>query len=759
MELADKLDEFFQSYGKEINISDIIKKFKLSFSEVDLVVDILYQMELDGKIIGDNDGNYQHKPSDYYLYQGVVRISNKNKYYIVSDKGIVNLPDKKMNGAEVGDSVYVEVKKGTRHIKELTGEVKRVIKKMDTIHYNTFYKAVLKQEVRKKYYYVEIDGKKVYIDNNELKDAYVGDTVSVLVTDNKYAKVVEILERSRHQGVLKYRKLNDKLCFTLLNEPNKEVDVLIDNDETFAEGDCILVKYQDGYFKYISRVHEKDDLKSKIDIIMYGTDIPIEFSLEAMKEADEAEKNINMDYELSRRVDLRNLETFTIDGITAKDLDDSISMEIVEDGYILYVNIADVPVVVRPGTKLYEEAYLRTTSVYPAEYVYPMLPPVLSNGLFSLNSGKDKLTKTYKIKFDYAGNIVDFQIFNSVINSNYRMNYNAVNDILVDHKIDPDYVPFVTTLLKMNELSSKIEKRKIERGAVCFDIFELCLNLGIDNAVASIESRDSGPAEKLIENFMLSAGQVASAFAYYLSIDFQYRNHDVPNIDQLMRLRRGLDKYKKYFKSFRDFTNPMVLQKILYSINRDTNNVESMFYSGKILSCMNRAYYADKSNGHYALALPQYGTVTSPIRRFPDLFNSYSIGEVLDGNIEGVSDKFDVAKMSERTTLLQMQAEEVERQTNNMLLNDYVMQYRDTELIGEIIFINRDIICIKTKELLYGNIPIGKNEARFIDEAELEPGDMITVKVNEVSEHNNEIKFIIVNKNVKRLKKERRKKK
>ena len=114
---------------------------------------------------------------------------------------------------------------------------------------------------------------------------------------------------------------------------------------------------------------------------MYGTDIPIEFSLEAMKEADEAEKNINMDYELSRRVDLRNLETFTIDGITAKDLDDSISMEIVEDGYILYVNIADVPVVVRPGTKLYEEAYLRTTSVYPAEYVYPMLPPVLSNGL------------------------------------------------------------------------------------------------------------------------------------------------------------------------------------------------------------------------------------------------------------------------------------------------------------------------------------------------------------------------------------------
>ena len=755
MELANRFELFFKNYDKEISISDLIKKFKLNKQETELVKDVLYQLELSGKIIGYDNGVYKHKPDDFYLLQGIIRKSNKNKYYIVYDSGIVNITYNNLMGATEGDTVYVQVKKGKKHIKQVDGKVVRIVKKCDVVNIKTFYKAVLKRNNIKNYYYVTVDGNDIYIDVDDVKDAYVGDMVSVYVINNKYGRVVDVITRVDHQEILKYRKNGEKYSWSLLNDNKRIVKVKFDSTYEFDENDQILAKYEDGCFRFVKKIESDNSLKSKIDMMFYNIDMPIEFTKEELYEADEISK-IDIDQEINKRVDLRDLITFTIDGEHAKDLDDAISLEIQNDEYILYVHIADVSFFVRPNCKLFNAAYLRGTSVYPADYVYPMLPKAISNGICSLNPNEDKLAKTIKMKFDKDGNLIDYKIFNSVINSNYRMNYNDVNKILKNEVVvDKNYYNYVDILREMNKLSSLFDKKKNSRGAISFNTMELEFIFGDNDKIKEITDRDREQAEKLIENFMLVANQIVSSFAYYLQTSYIYRNHDVPTIEQLTKLKYSLIKYRKYFRSYKNFDNPAILQKILYSIQKETNDIESLYYSSKILSCMNRAYYSENNNGHYALALPEYGTFTSPIRRFPDLFNHYIIGEIINGNIDKLDNIFNLSEMCKHATLRQLQAEEIERQTNNLLLSDFISNYKDSEIVGEIIFINKDFVCIKTKELFYGNIPMNKRERMLILDGGYKSGDKIVVKIDSIDEYSNQINFTIVDKiNKKKLKKE-----
>lgn len=749
MELAGRLEEFFKSYQHEISVNELVKKFRLNKKETQIVTNCLYDLECEGKIIGDEDGNYRHKPDDYYLYQGVIRKSNKNKYYIMTDNGIVNILYNNLNGANVDDIVYVGIRKGTKHIKQLEGKVIRIIKKPIVGDIKTFYKAKLMRNHMKRYYYVKIDGNTVYIDNDKLNGANESDMVSVMVSNNNYGTVVSILERGNYKEVLKAKVSCGKTSFVSFKDSSKEIVITGLGDKEYRDGDTILVSYHDGIYEYVSDIEYDSSFLNQVKMMLLNTSIPMDFSNGAICEAKKISK-IDITDEIASRVDLRNLLTVTIDGEEAKDLDDAVSLVRSGEGYKLYVHIADVSYYVRPGMNLFDEAYLRGTSVYPANYVFPMLPKEISNGVCSLNPQEDKLAKTVIITFDKYGNISDTNIVNSVIRSKIKMNYNMVNRVLLDNDIVPEYMPYIEMLTDMHNLATILNQKKIDRGAISFDVLELSFILGANAMVKDVQNREMGPAQEIIENFMLIANQVVSEYAYYTQIPFMFRNHDKPTVEQLNDLKYGLINCHSFFKNFRNLDNPKAMQKILKNISQDKSKIEARYYSSKVLSSMNRAYYSEENSGHYALALDEYGTFTSPIRRFPDLFNHYMIGEVISGRICNIDCKYNLEDMCKAATEKQIEAEKVERQVNNLLFNSYLSDFKDKELNATVVFVSKDFICVKTNELFYGNIPIKKKQL----DREFKPGDKLVVVIDSVSEYNNEINFKICDRKVKTLKKE-----
>ena len=203
------LSKFFTTYNSKINIKKIISMFKINQNVYDEFIQTIYELEKEGKIIGDDEGNYIHKSQDFYLKQGVVNKSSKNKYYLNLGNGvIINIPNKNLNGAKENDLVYVSYKKGVKHNKQKIGNVVRVVKPPIIHDIQVFTKAVVKKNYSKNYYYIRINDNVIYIPDKELKTAYPGDLVTVQITDNKMAKVIDIIERKNNEHVFECKEIN-----------------------------------------------------------------------------------------------------------------------------------------------------------------------------------------------------------------------------------------------------------------------------------------------------------------------------------------------------------------------------------------------------------------------------------------------------------------------------------------------------------------------------------------------------------------------
>ena len=760
MDLKEKIELFFKTYHKEISFTDLIKKFKLNKEETEILADLLYELESNGKIFFTKNNKYIHIPKDFYLKCGVIKKSNKNKYYIISDGNVINISKKNIADAKENDIVYVEITKSEKHIKQIDGNIVRIVKRQDINNEVTFYKTKLKRNISKNYYYVLIDNNEIYIKNSDLKNAFEGDLISIQVIDDRYAKVIDIIERESKQKVLKLIKQDNKNVWVLADDTNRIIEnIHFDYQQDFNENDYILVSIDEN-INFIKNIQFTEKFEDRLRIMYYNIGLPLDFSKEALEEIKKTISKCNIEDELKNRTDLRNLKTITIDGENAKDLDDAISLEYNKGIYTLYVHIADVSYFVRPETKLFEEAYIRATSIYPANYVFPMLPKELSNEICSLNQNQDRLTKTCMMKFDEEGNLLDYSIFNSIINSNYRMDYKSVNSILNDNIIPNGYEEYKTLLQNMNKLSNILQNRKIARGAICFDTIELEYILGKNQEIDKITDRNRGSAEILIENFMLAMNEIVTSYAFYLQVPFMYRNHDYPTVEGINRLKYKLEIFRSYLSKYKNINDPKILQKILLKIQKEKGHLEWVYYSNKVLSCMNRAYYLCSATGHYALALNYYGTVTSPIRRFPDLFNHYIIGEVLKGNINEIIKSFNkIDNMCKHCTDMQIVAENFEKQVNNILLKDYVDNFKNKNLIAQIIYISKNYLFVRTNELLYGKVYIKKDMYKknyvVIDDNIYEIGDKINVRINDINNRNNEIEFNFIGNN-KILRKERK---
>ena len=760
--MKEKLSNLFKQIKREISIKEIISILNVSKNEYEYFSNAIFELEKEGKILFTDNNKYIHVPDNFYLKFGKIEVSSKGNYYVSLDRGVkIIISKNNLNGAKKGDFVYLETEKSTKNPKQLIGNVVRVVSRVNVDSSQFVSNVKLKKDYKKNYYYITYDGNSIYIPSHDLNSAYIDDIVTVKIINNdntKYAKVVKVEKRHPKNHIFEYKNINGNMKWVSLDTYPYEVNININDKENFTEGDKIFCRvFEDNNIEYLGRVDTDNSLNSSISNLIKIYGFNTKFSECVLKECKSI-KDIITKEEIDKRKDLRNLTTITIDGETAKDLDDAISLEKLDDRYRLYVHIADVSHYVNYNSNIFEEACSRTTSIYPPNGVIPMLPNVLSDIVCSLNPNEDKLTKTFMIDIDFNGKILDYQIFNSVIKSNMRMSYDKVNKVLDNIEIENEYIPYIDLLYNLNDLSNILQNRRLDRGFICFDVAEKEFNIDAAGEIHSIHDRDKGRSQLIIENCMLLANEVATEFIHYLYLPIFYRNHEAPTYQQISKLNSKLKEFKNYIQKLSKADSTKILQKILLTLTEGKSEEEKQFLSSLMLTSMNRAYYSTNNVGHYALALDKYATFTSPIRRLPDLINHMLLSYILNGKIEQIDTILeDFETVCLNCSIKQELVEQFERDVELLLITDYMKDFYEKEMPAKILFVNNDKVYVRTYNGFYGNVKIQKNAIKngniLISGKKYKIGDTLPVVIKYVKEKTNEIRFLSADEKVKILKK------
>jgi ribonuclease R len=409
-----------------------------------------------------------------------------------------------------------------------------------------------------------------------------------------------------------------------------------------------------------------DDLR--FVAIKYGLAwlFPEEVEREALKAS-----RLRMEDELSRRRDLRNRVLFTIDGVTAKDFDDAVGIDRNDDGtFLLTVAIADVSHLVKKGTALDKEAYNRGFSVYFPEAAIPMLPEVLSNGVLSLKQGEDRLVVAVEVRLGPRGKILDVDCFDAVIHSRARLTYEGLNPFILSGEKPEGLDPEVASrVLELNRMAGHLYKNRVRKGALDFDISEVGITIGFDGDVERVYRYQRGPAEKLIEEAMLTANHAVCGFLKKHGMPTLFRVHEKPSFDDLMALYEtlrdiGLEKgelaaFHSAVQKGKDLAPALQRVSILY---KDTPL--HSFVNQHILRALKRAKYWFEDLGHFGLGSECYTHFTSPIRRYPDLVIHRILKLVFSG--KGVTEK-EKGKLDSYVKFVSPEVSEKEKKTDDAM--------------------------------------------------------------------------------------------
>lgn len=438
------------------------------------------------------------------------------------------------------------------------------------------------------------------------KFAQDSDEVEVLFTwaKNPKAKLLNVIKRHNKYVVGYIKKINSSYFF----EPLKTKFLIKLASSANEEG---LVKAQIIKFKNteIAKVVQTYSNASEYDeaIIIDKYSLPTEFGPEVEKELNSINEPDDNDF--ANRTDFRNLSTVTIDGACAKDFDDAIDIEFLNDGYRLYVHIADVSYYVKDNSALEKSAFERGFSVYFPKSNIPMLPRKLSDDICSLVPGKDRLAFTVILDFDRKGNRKSFKFTKSIIRNKNRLTYDFVEDCL-NNKIDCDE-NLKSYLVKMKILAKILRARRFLKGSLELDLKEPIFIIE-NNEVVNIIQRPKIFSYAIIEEFMLAANKAVADYLKHKKKLFLHRIHEKPQATKLINLASQL-KEMGYF--FPKKANSKTIQRFIQSIDETKRGIVSKL----ILKSLERAEYSLQDIGHFALNFENYTHFTSPIRRFPDL--------------------------------------------------------------------------------------------------------------------------------------------
>lgn len=528
----------------------------------------------------------------------------------------------------------------------------------------------------------------IFIPERECKNAFHGDLVQAVVTkDSKNGRrregaVVRILERKCTTFVGTFTR-NKKVTFVIPDNSKMPFDIYIPKGATLgaSEGHKVVVEITDfgGEDKnpegIVTQIlgHPNDPGVDILSVVK-GFGLPEEFPDEVMRQTAGVPDEVSS-AETGGRVDIRGVDTVTIDGEDAKDLDDAITICKKEDGsYELGVHIADVSHYVQEGSALDKEALRRGTSVYLVDRVIPMLPHKLSNGICSLNAGEDRLALSCFMTFDANGTLKNHRIAETVIRVTERMSYTDVNAILT--KKDPDtcrrYERLIPMFETMEELAAILRKQRKKHGAVDFDFAECKILLDEDGHPTDIVPYDRNVATRLIEEFMLAANQVVAEEYFWLEAPFLYRVHEYPDLEKVQELAMITARFGYHMKVGNEEVHPAEVQKLLAKLQ---GTEEEAFLSRLTLRAMKRAKYSTINTGHFGLATQYYCHFTSPIRRYPDL----QIHRIIKENLRhGLANKRAqhyeqiLPAIAVQTSSLERRADDAEREVQKMKKAEYM---------------------------------------------------------------------------------------
>lgn len=554
----------------------------------------------------------------------------------------------------------------------------------------------------------------IFVPAKATKLAFDGDTVEVEITEasdpsggrSAEGKITRIIERKTEQVIGEFIPYTDDeiadynlygyVKAKLKKGPEHIIQIEM-NGLNPTRGEIVSVdithypayKGEDMRGVVTETIGHKDEPGIEILSIVHKHNIRSEFPDEVLAEAEQVPDQISA-ADLKGRRDLRGQQIITIDGADAKDLDDAVTVERLDNGHFqLGVHIADVSHYVREDSALDKEAFERGTSSYLTDRVIPMLPQRLSNGICSLHPKVDRLTLSCEMEINQQGNVVAYDIFPSVIRSVERMTYEAVNHILEEKhpQTRKQYQSLVPMLEEMAELHHILEQKRRHRGAIDFDSDEAKIIVDKDGKAIDIELRERRVGERLIESFMLAANETVSEHYSKADLPILYRVHEQPDESKMKRFLEFITTFGLTAQASKDSITPKDLQGIM---DRIKDEPYEAVISMLLLRSMQQARYDVDPIGHYGLGADYYSHFTSPIRRYPDLIlhrliHYYDeVGRSQQDKKRWESRLPDIAKHSSEA---ERRAIDAERETDELKKTEFMADKVGQEFMGTIISI------------------------------------------------------------------------
>lgn len=662
----------------------------------------LNELEDEGKIIFTRSERYG-LPEKMNLVRGVLEGHQKGFAFLIpEDKSLQDffISPADMNGAMHGDRVIVRPMNVSEDVKSPQGKVIRIIERANPYVIGTFQKS-------RHFGFVVPDDKRIAFDIFVPKEEFNG------------------------------AKENTKVTVKITEWPDQRKN---------PEGTIVEV------------IGDIEDTKTHIDAVLLAKKVRQVFPEDVIREAKRVSQEGIREAEIKGRKDLRNINIITIDGSDAKDLDDAVYAEKLNDNeYLLGVHIADVTHYVKEDGKLDKEAFRRGTSIYLTDRVIPMLPKELSNGVCSLNPGEDKLTLSVEMVINKDGRVVDYKIFESIVNNRYRMTYDQVTEILenTNEELTDKYKDIVPMLKTMEELSMILRKKRELRGAIDFEFPERKVISDETGKAIDVRKYERKISNKIIEEFMLVCNETVAEHYYWLNMPFVYRVHEDPDEEKMYEFSKFIHNFGYSLKG--NVVHPKELQQLL---NKIKDKREESIINNMMLRSLKKAIYSPDASTHFGLAAEYYCHFTSPIRRYPDL----QIHRIIKGHIKGKYSEDGLQKLYERTALAAEQsskmerlADEVERDTEKIRIAEFMSDKIGQEYEGVVSGVTNFGVFVELENTVEGLVHISNmvDDYYIYDDEKKELfgqgshktykiGDRVKVRVDNVSIPKAEIDFALI---------------